>query len=85
MNKLTIVHLDGTKIVDKQSFLKEIAIALKLPDWFGYNWDALEDCLINLKNKYLIIWTNTAYLSNETYNQALKILNTHIDLLICLN
>ena len=84
-NKLTVVHLDGTKITDKQSFLKEIAIALKLPDWFGHNWDALEDCLRDLKGKYLVIWTDTDYLNNETYNQAFKILDTYIDLLICLN
>ena len=84
MNKLTVVYLDGTKITDKQSFLKEIAITLEFPDWFGYNWDALEDCLRDLKSKYLVIWTDTNYLNNETYNQAFKILDTYIDLLICL-
>ena len=55
MNKLTVVHLDGTKITSKESFLKEIAEALEFPDYFGHNWDALEDCLRDLKGKYLII------------------------------
>lgn len=80
VNKLTIVHLDGTKITSKESFLKEIAEVLEFPSYFGHNWDALEDCLRDLKGKYLVIWTNTDYLNNETYNQAIKILDKHIEL-----
>jgi len=64
MNKLTVVHLDGTKITDKQSFLKEIAEALEFPEGFGHNWDALEDCLRYLKKKYFIVWTNYVYLDS---------------------
>ena len=80
MNKLTVVHLDGTKITSKESFLKEIAEALEFPEWFSHNFDALEDCLRDLKGKYLIIWTDTDNLNNEAYNQAIKILDKVIDL-----
>lgn len=31
--------------VDKASFLAVVAAALHFPDYFGYNWDALADCL----------------------------------------
>ena len=33
---------------DKAQLLKNLAVALGFPDWFGHNWDALEDCLTDL-------------------------------------
>lgn len=33
---------------DKQELLKGLASALHLPEWFGHNWDALEECLLDL-------------------------------------
>jgi len=33
---------------DKAPLLKTMASALGFPDWFGHNWDALEDCLTDL-------------------------------------
>ena len=32
----------------KEAQLQRIAAALGFPDWFGQNWDALEDCLSDL-------------------------------------
>ncbi|HCX33954.1 MAG TPA: hypothetical protein DHV08_10620 [Rhodocyclaceae bacterium] len=32
----------------KADFLAALASALAFPDWFGFNWDALEDCLGDL-------------------------------------
>ena len=36
------------RTADKAQLLKNIASALDFPDWFGHNWDALEDCLTDL-------------------------------------
>src|SRR6185369_3767641 len=40
------VSLAGVR--DKSELLARIASALRFPDWFGANWDALEDCLTDL-------------------------------------
>ena len=33
---------------DKSELMQNIAEVLRFPDWFGHNWDALEDCLTDL-------------------------------------
>jgi len=38
----------------KEALLTHIAAGLEFPDWFGQNWDALEDCLTDLS------WRNAA-------------------------
>ena len=35
---------------DKNAFLNAIAKALQFPDYFGHNWDAFYDCLLDLKH-----------------------------------
>jgi hypothetical protein len=40
--------IDGYAAVDRAGFLRACADALRLPEWFGHNWDALHDCLIDL-------------------------------------
>ena len=40
------VDLEGC--TNRRDFLERIAWALDFPDWFGFNWDALRDCLTDL-------------------------------------
>ncbi|MFD9813561.1 barstar family protein [Streptomyces sp. NPDC059080] len=40
--------LDLSDVRDKAAFLGRCARALRFPDWFGHNWDALADCLTDL-------------------------------------
>jgi hypothetical protein len=40
------IPLDGA--YTKEDVLERIAGSLGFPDWFGGNWDALEDCLTDL-------------------------------------
>jgi len=40
--------LDARKLRDKDALLTAIGVALGFPDYFGGNWDALEECLTDL-------------------------------------
>ncbi len=56
-----VFYLDGSDIANKAQFLKEIALALNFPDYFGGNWDAFADCLTELDSddmdRYVLLYT----------------------------
>ena len=58
--KTEIFYLDGREIRDKQSFLQKMAEVMRFPDYFGYNWDALEECITDLDwcpaARYILIY-----------------------------
>jgi len=43
-------HIDGKSINRKEQFLNNVATALHFPKSFGHNWDALEECLLELES-----------------------------------
>jgi hypothetical protein len=46
--RLDLARVDLAGAADKEALLARLAQALGFPDWFGGNWDALEDCLADL-------------------------------------
>jgi RNAse (barnase) inhibitor barstar len=42
------IRIDLAGCTDKATLLARFATALRFPDWFGHNWDALSDCLTDL-------------------------------------
>ena len=67
--KTEIFYLDGREIRDKQSFLQKMAEVMRFPDYFGYNWDALEECITDLDwcpaARYILIYDYP-----ETFSKA---------------
>jgi RNAse (barnase) inhibitor barstar len=57
-------RVDLAKVRSKPSLLAALAKALDLPDWFGHNWDALQDCLMDLSWRpapgYVVVVENCA-------------------------
>jgi len=45
---LDFVHVDVHDVSDKRGLLQSIAGALEFPEYFGVNWDALNDCLTDM-------------------------------------
>jgi RNAse (barnase) inhibitor barstar len=45
---LAVFRIDIGHAHDKKDFLGDVSKAMKFPDWFGGNWDALADCLKDL-------------------------------------
>lgn len=44
-----IIYLDGKSISNKADLMNFISLLFGFPDYFGKNWDALSDCLDDLK------------------------------------
>jgi len=43
-----VFHVDLARARDKADLLAAIGKDMAFPEWFGYNWDALADCLADL-------------------------------------
>jgi RNAse (barnase) inhibitor barstar len=77
------VVLDGAEVEDRESFLQMCDEAFGLPDWFGMNWDALEECLGDLDlgeaEGVLVVWASWALLAEaepKAFATALDVLGS---------
>jgi len=56
---IAVVRLDGAKMLEVHDVFEQFSGALRFPAYFGWNWDALSDCLRDLSwwpaDCYLII------------------------------
>jgi RNAse (barnase) inhibitor barstar len=73
--------IKGAKCQTTAGLLTEFARALDFPDYFGHNWDALEECLADLEwlpaKGYILLITDAAQAlpdDEEEYETFLEIL-----------
>jgi RNAse (barnase) inhibitor barstar len=55
-----VVKLDGSRIESPEEFLDAVAAALEFPDYFGRNWNALDDCLLDINEPTVVEWTQAS-------------------------
>jgi RNAse (barnase) inhibitor barstar len=83
---LHVFKLDIASARGKSGILERFAKALRFPDYFGKNWDALNDCLSDLswldgKGWVLIVANGKAFAENYQgeFNVAIDILNRAVE------
>jgi RNAse (barnase) inhibitor barstar len=53
------VELPG-EAADRDALFDELSVALSLPEYFGHNWDAFEECLDERTPPDLVVWNARA-------------------------
>ncbi|MGW7440641.1 barstar family protein [Streptomyces sp. NPDC054849] len=71
-----VARLDGREMRDTDAVFQQFYDGLRLPDYFGWNWNALSDCLRDLKwlssdHCVLIVETADEALSGDPSEQRL--------------
>jgi RNAse (barnase) inhibitor barstar len=64
--RIVVARLDGAKMLDDSHVFFAFSDALLFPGYFGWNWDALSDCLRDLNwlpaEQYLVVVEHAARL-----------------------
>ncbi|ALA60981.1 barstar family protein [Nitrospira moscoviensis] len=75
-------RIEGKKCATPAGVFKEFARALDFPDYFGHNWDALEECLADLEwlpaKGYVVLITDAHHVipdDEEEYETLLEVLS----------
>lgn len=85
LQNIQLFYIDGREISSKTTFLSKIAEAMKLPDYFGKNWDALDECITDLEwcpaQGYILVYDRPdifAKADPEQWQIAQEILNSAV-------
>ena len=77
-----LITLAGTAIRNDSTLFEEMARAFGFPDYFGCNWDALWDCLRDIRARdhprLAVLWVNadvSAAADLQTFLDAVRILD----------
>jgi len=79
INQSAFVATIGAMVRDKSELLHEFSRVLLFPEYFGNNWDALNDCLCDLtwikERGIVIVFESISHLDNKTQEILIDILN----------
>jgi RNAse (barnase) inhibitor barstar len=68
--KWDVLRVRGAKSSDEARFFDELAAALQFPYYFGENWNAVWDCIIDLNwlegSSFLIVFDSAEHLLSES-------------------
>lgn len=78
--RVTNVFETGEEVHDQESLFRVLADTLRFPDWFGGNWDALEDCLGDLSwrpgNGHVLVFRNWQALTSDDLGVLIDVLRS---------
>jgi RNAse (barnase) inhibitor barstar len=77
---LDVIALSLAEARGKEDLMKTLAEVLGFPDWFGANWDALEDCLSDLSWReapgWVLVFRDSDALPRDDLGVLLEVLRS---------
>ena len=74
-----MITLDGSRMTDRAAIHAELKKKLKLPDYYGGNLDALNDCLGERRERELILLSNASDFLEENGAYGATMLRVFLD------
>ena len=78
-----VFHVDLGKARNKEDLLEKIGRAMAFPEWFGHNWDALYDCLLDMGWRpalgFVVILKNAEMLQSRAESDFATLLKVFAD------
>ena len=74
-----MITLDGSRMTDRAAIHAELKEKLKLPDYYGGNLDALNDCLGERRERELILLSNASDFLEENGAYGATLLRVFLD------
>ena len=66
-------------IVSKEAFLSVLAKAMCFPDYFGMNWDALDECMRDLERKGATAFVLVVHEAEKGWTRIPRLLGTFVE------
>lgn len=74
-------YVDGWRAQSKAEFLAAVGQTLDFPDYYGQNFDALADCLLDLRLDTVLLWDGWAPFARadaQGFSVALSVLGSRV-------